>query len=412
MKLIELKALKKFKCIGGDCPQLCCQSFKITVDSKAMNIWAGLEDISGEGTLDKHIMEVEEHGVSLYHLKLNSQGKCELLGGDGWCTAHKKYGHESLPEICQTYPRGGFNSHLAEVKTATFSCPVIVNTVLFEKNELDFNYELDKLFKIERPIMATKNDKISILLSKFVTAVFKLNKVPINLKLFYIAQCVGVMNEQILQNGFNEELIKQLLAKPKDVLFNIGRDIKTKKIKVDPVTAGSYWKNIAQLFFDRNVKLDSVDLINSPLMQLCSQDMAQYESVEGAGWEHYREIYARILEYKEHWQNNKLEHFSSLLERYIITSFVNKGFPLHPQDEQFSATLVFIMTVASSIQLALWIAYKESDGAGPTDEQLQQIFYHVESTVGHTDTIYRKLASDPHMVQINRYAQVFLDLFV
>ncbi len=430
MKLIELKFLQEFKCIGGECPQLCCQKFKITVNPEVVEAWSLLEDVSGEGILDQHIVQAEEKGQIFHYLQLNKQGDCELLASDGWCQAQTKYDHEILPEICRTYPRMEKKSSLVEVKTATFSCPVITQKVLFEKNTLDFNYDLPQLFLIDRPIITDRNDKISILLAEFISAVFQLKKVPINLKLFYIAQSVGVMNDHILKQGFNEDQVRQIFAKPKDVLFSIGRDIKTKKLWVDPVTAGSYWKNIAQLFFAREVHLDCLDLKQSPLMQLCVQPTPQNltqdstdSSVQKTGqnndvaFEHYREIYNLILDYKKCWQDNRPEYMSSLLERYIISAFIDKGFPLHPQDKQFAATLVFVMTVASAIQLALWIAYQElpntgSPSTGPSEEQLQQIFYHIESTIGHTDSIYQQLSSDPHMVQINRYAQVFVDLFV
>ncbi|VAW75064.1 hypothetical protein MNBD_GAMMA12-763 [hydrothermal vent metagenome] len=421
MKLIELNFLEKFECIGGDCPQLCCQKFKITVDADVVKAWSKLEDISGEGTLDQHIVQAEEKGQNFNYLQLTQQGDCELLTSDGWCQAQTKYGHDVLPEICRTYPRSEKKSALVEVKTATFSCPVVTQKVLFENNKLDYNVDLAKLFLVDRPIIANKNDKISVLLAEFVSAVFQLKKVPINLKLFYIAQSVGVMNDCIIKQGFNEEQLRQILAKPKDVLFSIGRELKTKKFMVDPVTAGSYWKNIAQLFFAREVKLDCVDLEKSPIMQLCTQSLQQ-ESKESlvhdaarnneAEFEHYRKIYTQILDYKKYWQDNRPDYMGSLLERYIISSFINKGFPLHPQDQQFAATLVFVMTVASAIQLALWVTYKESPNTVPSEQQLQQIFYHIESTIGHTDSIYQRLATDPHMVQINRYAQVFVDLFV
>lgn len=411
MKSIELNSLKNFKCIGGDCPQTCCRGFKIGIDAETREKWSALKNVVGDGTLDENLELFEQNGQAQYVLKSSDESRCSLLDKEQWCVAQKQYGHEALPETCRQYPRSWLNNDAVKITTATLSCPEVLDQVLFKQDKLDFNVDLNKLFTLDQPAIAHQTSKLRFLLAEFVSKVLQLNKTPLNIKLFYIAHCVGAVNENIGSTSFNEANIKAILSKPKDAIFQITRDIKQKKIQIDQVTAGSYWKNIASLFVSQNVKLESINLSDSPLMRLCAQDISAM-TAQNESFNHFREIYTMIQDYKNNWQAQRPDKFKSLLERYIITSFINKGFPLHPKDGQFAATLVFVMTAACAIQLALWIAYKESDNQDISNEQLQQIFYQIESRVGHTDTIYQTLSSDPHMVQINRYAQVFLDLFV
>ena len=62
MKLIELEALKEFKCIGGDCPQLCCKSFYINIDDITRQKWQELDDINGQGKMSQYIVEKDIDG--------------------------------------------------------------------------------------------------------------------------------------------------------------------------------------------------------------------------------------------------------------------------------------------------------------------------------------------------------------
>ncbi len=420
MKSIELTVLEGFECIGGECPQSCCQNFNITIESDTYQKWKKLDNIIGEGSLDNNITQAEQGGQRCDILKADNN-RCNLLDAENWCQVQKKYGHDALPLICQTFPRHNLDNNMAKVITATLSCPVITKKIFHLKQSSAFNLDLGQLFILERPVIAGTSDKIRYYLAAFVNKVFSLNKTRLSHKLFYIAHCTGLMNEQLVKNGFNEDSFDLLFAKPKEALFDINRGLKSKKLVVDPVTAGSYWKSIAALFLTRNITLESVDLEKSPLMKLCARDISGEEFDTNQQFEHYREIYSLILSYKVQWEKNRPAYFPELFERYIITSFINKGFPLHPQDEQFSATLVFVMTAASAIQLALWMAYSEglqsvaenseNDINQPNEDQLHQIFYQIESALGHTDTIFYSLASDPHMVQIDRYALVFLDIF-
>ena len=385
---------------------MCCASFRIDVDAETRKKWASLDNPSGDGKLSLNILEPQGDD-NRYLLKFNHH-QCDLLTDDGLCQVQKQYGHEYLPATCRDYPRNDLKNNLVMVETATLSCPVISRQLLFNNNDLDFNYKLDKLFKLNKPVLADQSTVLRYHLTNFVSSVLNVKKVRINIKLFYIAHCVGVLNEYLGTHGYNESMAHQLFSRPKDAMFEINRDLKSKKIAIDPVTAGSYWKKIGELFLSREVNLRCVNLESSELIQLCARDDENFD--------HYREIYELVSRYRKQWQEQRPDYFESLLERYIITSFVNKGFPLHPLGDQFSATLVFIMTAASAIQLALWIAYSEPQElyklSKPDDETLQQIFYHLESKIGHTDRIYQTLTVDSHMAQINRYAQVFLDLFV
>lgn len=92
---------RDFRCLGGACPLTCCRDWAIVVDEGALADYAAApaplrQAIAGSLVTD------EEGDVCF---RLNNDGTCALLDGDGLCPIQRHWGEEHLCAHCAAYPR-------------------------------------------------------------------------------------------------------------------------------------------------------------------------------------------------------------------------------------------------------------------------------------------------------------------
>lgn len=115
-----------FQCIGGDCPSNCCSgSWTIFVDEATDRKYQALEGEFGE-----QVNRCIDRSETPARLRLNEDGRCDLLTEDGWCSVQQKLGAEYLCNVCRTYPRLSRTEHGVEFSYLTSSCPVVAKDEL------------------------------------------------------------------------------------------------------------------------------------------------------------------------------------------------------------------------------------------------------------------------------------------
>lgn len=105
-----------FKCKGRECRQSCCVGWDVTISTKeyykiqAMNCSSSLRKI-----LDKTFIVKEHPNLDQFaKVQKNNKNDCPLHLDDGYCRLHKECGQNSLPFICNYYPRGIRNNYSNE----------------------------------------------------------------------------------------------------------------------------------------------------------------------------------------------------------------------------------------------------------------------------------------------------------
>ena len=71
--------------------------------------------------------------------------------------------------------------------------------------------------------------------------------------------------------------------------------------------------------------------------------------------------------------------------------------------------LVPVIVCAAQIQLLLWIVIAQNIPL--TQDLVSKIIYQTEKRVGHSFVIRQTLVENPHMLQIDKYAEVLIDVF-
>ncbi len=402
MKTLELKSLKKFKCIGAECPQTCCENFVINVDDNTVSKWQKLENIDNPASkmisfLEKKVLS----NVDNYFLKLKSSNRCVMLDEKNLCRAHARYGHDDLPITCQEFPRLSLGNEFAIIKSGALSCPEICNLVLGDDDSQLFNFPYERLLG---NVSVSKNDvinKIRFVLAEFTQGLIIKKNLAINIKLYYMSYMIGSFFKIVNSEGYSDALGKELLSQSQSNLNDIKSKIHQGQITVNPITAGSYWKNIFQWSVDRNAEFHWLENKSNDLVGLLELDDESQE--------HFELIYRKLKPLKYRFDKANGLKLEKLFDKYFIISLVNKGFPLHPKKDHFLIALVYILSVLSLVQLFSWIYF---DIHGEISRQdLIQIIYHVEHVAGQTDKVYEHLSQNSHMLNLDRYADVFLDLF-
>lgn len=99
MKIFAPKYYLNFKCTASNCTHSCCIGWEIDVDGEALQKYSSLK--ADYGTLIRQSIS----DLPTPHFKLQPNGRCPHLDGDGLCKIISNLGEEYLCNICKEHPR-------------------------------------------------------------------------------------------------------------------------------------------------------------------------------------------------------------------------------------------------------------------------------------------------------------------
>lgn len=135
---------RDFVCKCGACRTVCCQGWRITLSMREYYSLIGL-DCSPKlrDRLDRAFYLFDRPDESRYaYIAPGYDGKCRILGDDGYCSMQRECGESVLPEVCRFYPRAVKRGREGEKNSAVFSAGC-ENTVelLMNTDTLTFSEE-------------------------------------------------------------------------------------------------------------------------------------------------------------------------------------------------------------------------------------------------------------------------------
>lgn len=123
--------INKFKCKCGDCRNVCCRGWGISVTEAEYFRLIGLSCSKPlRRTLDSafYIADRPTH-ESYAFVSPSPDGACRLLGKDGFCTLQQSCGEGVLPSVCRLYPRS-YKSGLQLEGSCSASCEATVEALI------------------------------------------------------------------------------------------------------------------------------------------------------------------------------------------------------------------------------------------------------------------------------------------
>lgn len=130
--------LKRFSCIGPDCPDTCCAGWTVTVDKahykKLRNVAdKALADRLRDNLRLKKDGSAEQHAV----MALGPDAHCTMLDPDKLCSIQKTLGAAHLPLTCSEFPRHYFRVGQRDEMYATLACPETARLAMTEPDGLE-----------------------------------------------------------------------------------------------------------------------------------------------------------------------------------------------------------------------------------------------------------------------------------
>lgn len=89
----------QFVCLGGTCPDSCCQMWDIQVDDESAERYLALPGALGDRL--RQVLVKDEEGYTL----CQEAGRCPMWRQDGLCQIQKELGEEALCHVCSQFPR-------------------------------------------------------------------------------------------------------------------------------------------------------------------------------------------------------------------------------------------------------------------------------------------------------------------
>lgn len=393
-QILELTALKEFSCMGAECPVTCCSNWdRIALDEATLEKWSALDKENQELKL-LDMVRVDKDGNSMMEIHNNS---CAALDEDGLCKIQKYYDHDCLSEICQNFPRLKFSNRSRIYRSASLSCPVIVRTMFFSNSD-DLFVRHDE--KTSDNTGDGEQGGLQYDLDVLLDDIFSSKDYPLGNMLFYIADLFTTLIGLAHSGQMTEDIIQQVRQDIEENLGDISRATSEGRLAPHPVTSGSFWKNMYHLLNIRKV--------NERFMPADSSDLAKAINQCDDSFPAFEKVYSVIEEYRVAALPLIRENHLARMKKYARMIFVNNGFPLQPKHSHLMV-LVDSMLCLSVFQILLWIEVNKNGSLD--DEFIQKCIIEVDRKFVLHDGMIRLLEEDPNMMKIDKYCNVFLDLF-
>lgn len=105
LELTEPSYMAAFSCLGGACPDTCCQRWDIVLDAATCEKYAHSHDADFRHEVAQAIEHRQEDGQEIAVIRLGHGQRCPFLRNDGWCLIQRRTSEYYLSEVCRTYPR-------------------------------------------------------------------------------------------------------------------------------------------------------------------------------------------------------------------------------------------------------------------------------------------------------------------
>ena len=159
MKYIVPEYYKLFQCKCGECRHSCCEGWPVRISMKEYYRLLGI-DCSDKlrAKLDCALKICHEPSKECYaQLSADWLGTCMLHREDGLCALQVELGGNSLPEVCQLYPRNS-RQHSDNCEcSCSNSCEEVVNLLMNIKEPLQFE---EKFLSIEPKFKTNLSSKM------------------------------------------------------------------------------------------------------------------------------------------------------------------------------------------------------------------------------------------------------------
>ena len=281
---------------------------------------------------------------------------------------------------------------------ATLSCPEIARLTLAHSPDRPLFRSTEDT---TRNVVAS--DPTGALLEAWIDRVLALHKVPVNVRLYYIAKTLDNLAARASNGQIDASTFSTLVKRTKDELFEINVAFKNGRLAPTPAVAGAFWRFVYRAGANVFDALELAEPVSRDLRSIIRSTDDESAEVRGTEiWERLQQLRAAI--------RPKLQAMASAFENYLAVLFAYNGFPGKPKAGNYIATFTRPLMTFAGTQLLLTL---EHGGNPPSvnERSVASAIYRIERVISHNPGIFNTLERNPRMLRIGDYATTLLDLF-
>ena len=207
---------KDFSCLGSECPDNCCHTWRITLDKKKNDQYLNSENEDIKKISRKYIRKTENTNDPYFsYISMNDGGFCPFLNKNKLCSLQVEHGKEMLSFTCDTFPRT--SRHFPKdirLSSLDLSCPEAARLCLMDKSSMNFNKSQknskDKFFEFFPNEDRYKYSKVGENIFNFCFLLLKNKKIKVEDSLIIINKLIDQKSYLYQNNHFIKNYLEQL----------------------------------------------------------------------------------------------------------------------------------------------------------------------------------------------------------
>lgn len=326
MKRIVLKPtyFDKFKCIGSDCEDDCCQGWSINIDKKTYKKYMKSNSII-KNKLKENIKRNRNSKNEYDYAKVmldKKNARCPFLTEEKLCEIYIKLGKENMCYLCRQYPRAYSCYNGILQKGLTTACIEVARLVLLNKESIEFDM-VEEDISSDLSIKYNINSRNSFnfleinfeILREFSIGLIQNRRFSIEERLIIL----GLLFKDLNKNKFTKNIVENTVNKYINNIENGYYDDLISKLKLDDVIDAQIYLliSLSKKMVNYNkvtIKLYIKDIFD--MIEGLGLNGSSYEDVKEKFLYSYNEIYNQFIEDKEY-----------VYENFIVNHMFNECFP-------------------------------------------------------------------------------------
>lgn len=159
-EVLAPKYLQAFQCLGSECPETCCQGWRVPVDRVTYEGWQRVSVDSLRRTLHETVRRLEPaEGPSdemVAEMVRRPTGECAALTPDKLCSIHARFGEDAISERCRSYPRMLLQAGTQTSMYASLGCHETARLVLTDSDAMTLQATRDLSHTRTRDVLMRK----------------------------------------------------------------------------------------------------------------------------------------------------------------------------------------------------------------------------------------------------------------
>ena len=143
------KYVDRFTCLGGDCEDTCCSSWRVDLDRTSVRAYQASQDPELAPLFAQHVRlnPAPRTARTQGHIEMLDTpcGECPFLDGGGLCRIQARLGESALSDTCASYPRSTVRFGDLLQSVLQLSCPEVARLALLAPDAFDLEAREDSV---------------------------------------------------------------------------------------------------------------------------------------------------------------------------------------------------------------------------------------------------------------------------